>query len=99
MAYSTRRQPRGNHRRWTFGGAHGCSEGGAESLVWLIRYSLRTKVHHVTESFQKRKPAEKAEAPRCRCGAQPTLVRKMMNPTQGTTVRMLECRCGERAWS
>ena len=42
MAYSTRRQPRGNHRRSTFRGAHGLllrmREGGAESLVWVIRY-------------------------------------------------------------
>jgi predicted SprT family Zn-dependent metalloprotease len=36
---------------------------------------------------------------RCRCGAQPTLVRKMMDPQNGKTVRMFECQCGERLWT
>ena len=36
---------------------------------------------------------------RCRCGAQPKLVRKMMDPHTGRTVRMFECQCGEKSWS
>ena len=35
---------------------------------------------------------------RCRCGAQPKLVRKMLDPQRGATVRMFECQCGERSW-
>jgi hypothetical protein len=35
----------------------------------------------------------------CRCGAQPTLVRKMMDPARGLTVRMFMCQCGERSWT
>ena len=36
---------------------------------------------------------------RCRCGAQPKLLRKMMDPRTGMTVRMFECQCGERSWT
>jgi hypothetical protein len=36
---------------------------------------------------------------RCRCGAQPKVVRKMMDPTRGVMVRMFECQCGERSWT
>lgn len=35
----------------------------------------------------------------CRCGAQPKVVHKMMEPTRGLTVRMFECQCGERSWT
>jgi hypothetical protein len=36
---------------------------------------------------------------RCRCGALPTIVRHIMDPTRRITVRMLECHCGERSWT
>jgi hypothetical protein len=36
---------------------------------------------------------------RCRCGAQPKLVRKMMDPLTGKTFRMFECPCGEKRWT
>jgi len=39
------------------------------------------------------------EESRCRCGAQPKLVRKMLDPRSGITVRMFECQCGERRWT
>jgi hypothetical protein len=35
----------------------------------------------------------------CKCGAQATIVRKMMDPKTGKTVRMFECRCGARSWT
>jgi len=35
---------------------------------------------------------------RCRCGAQPKLVRKILDPKSGSTIRMFECQCGERSW-
>jgi len=38
----------------------------------------------------------KPGAPQCRCGAQPILVRKMLNSTNGVTVRMFECDCGKK---
>jgi hypothetical protein len=37
--------------------------------------------------------------PQCKCGAQPRIVRKMMDPRTGITVRMFECQCGERSWT
>ena len=37
--------------------------------------------------------------PQCKCGAQPRVVRKMMDPRTGMTVRMFECQCGERNWT
>jgi hypothetical protein len=36
---------------------------------------------------------------RCRCGAQPKLVRKMMDSHTGRTVRMFECQCGAKSWT
>lgn len=38
------------------------------------------------------------EEPRCKCGAQPKLVHKIMDPIRGLTVRVFECPCGERSW-
>ena len=38
-------------------------------------------------------------APNCRCGARPILVRKILNSTNGVTVRMFECACGEKIWT
>jgi hypothetical protein len=35
----------------------------------------------------------------CKCGAQPIIVRKMMDPKTGKTVRMFECQCGARSWT
>jgi hypothetical protein len=35
----------------------------------------------------------------CKCGAQPMIVRKMMDPKTGKTVRMFECQCGARSWT
>jgi hypothetical protein len=37
--------------------------------------------------------------PQCKCGAQPIIVRKMMEPMTGKTVRMFECQCGTRSWT
>ena len=37
--------------------------------------------------------------PQCKCGAQPRVVRKMMDPRTGRTVRMFECQCGARNWT
>jgi hypothetical protein len=39
------------------------------------------------------------EEPPCKCCSQPMIVRKMMDPNTGKTVRMLECRCGARSWT
>ena len=36
---------------------------------------------------------------RCRCGAQPRLIRKIMDSRNGTTVRIFECQCGQRSWT
>jgi hypothetical protein len=38
------------------------------------------------------------EFPRCRCGAQPRLVLKMLDPRKGRTILMFECKCGEHIW-
>jgi hypothetical protein len=35
----------------------------------------------------------------CKCGAQPALKHTMMDPRRGFTVRVFECRCGERTWT
>jgi len=43
--------------------------------------------------------AKAHEDRRCRCGAQPKLAHKMMDPRRGLTIRMFECRCGERTWT
>lgn len=39
------------------------------------------------------------EAPRCKCGNQPIIIRKMMDPRTGKAFHMLECDCGERSWT
>ena len=39
------------------------------------------------------------DKPPCKCGAQLRVVRKMMDPRTGVTVRMFECQCGERNWT
>jgi predicted SprT family Zn-dependent metalloprotease len=36
---------------------------------------------------------------RCRCGAQPKLIRKIMDSRNGTTVRIFECQCGQLSWT
>jgi hypothetical protein len=36
---------------------------------------------------------------RCRCGAQPKLAQKMLDPRRGTTIRVFQCQCGEQIWS
>jgi hypothetical protein len=33
------------------------------------------------------------------CGEKPAVVRKMLNPSNGRTVRMFKCQCGEQSWS
>jgi len=42
-----------------------------------------------------------AVAKRCcqRCNAAPSVVRQILDTRTGKTVRMLECKCGERSWS
>jgi hypothetical protein len=32
------------------------------------------------------------------CGEKPTLLRSMLNPQTGGTVRMFKCECGEQTW-
>jgi hypothetical protein len=39
------------------------------------------------------------EEVRCKCGAQPRLIHKRMDPRRGLTVRMFQCQCGERSWT
>jgi hypothetical protein len=34
-----------------------------------------------------------------RCDKMPALVRTMLNPRNGRTVRMFKCECGEQTWS
>jgi hypothetical protein len=37
---------------------------------------------------------------RCtRCGAQPQLIRTMLDSVKGRTIRMFKCDCGERIWA
>jgi hypothetical protein len=33
------------------------------------------------------------------CGEKPALLRTMLNPQNGRTVRMFKCKCGEQTWS
>jgi hypothetical protein len=33
------------------------------------------------------------------CGEKPALLRKILNPQNGRTIRMFKCGCGERTWS
>jgi len=33
------------------------------------------------------------------CGEKPALLRTMLNPQNGRTVRMFKCGCGEQTWS
>ena len=41
----------------------------------------------------------KEEDRRCvRCGAEPNLVRKILDTRKGRAVRMFECRCGKVSW-
>jgi len=38
--------------------------------------------------------------PECtNCEKRPALVLKMLNPSNGRTVRMFKCECGEKTWS
>jgi hypothetical protein len=47
-------------------------------------------------SSEKFKGAKAHEDRRCKCGAQPKLCHKMMDPARELTVRVFECKCGER---
>jgi hypothetical protein len=49
-------------------------------------------------STEKIAHEEIKEERRCRCGAQLRLVRKMLDPRKGRTIRVFECECGERTW-
>jgi len=33
------------------------------------------------------------------CGNKPAMLRTMLNPVNGCTVRMFKCECGEQTWS
>ncbi|MDA9476935.1 hypothetical protein XI03_21115 [Bradyrhizobium sp. CCBAU 65884] len=44
-------------------------------------------------------PAATAERICTRCGRKFELVRPVLNPGDGRTVLMYECRCGEPTWS
>ena len=42
---------------------------------------------------------ETKEELRCiRCGDRPKIVQIMLDPRRGKTLRVYECRCGERIW-
>jgi hypothetical protein len=49
-----------------------------------------------SDTYSGPKPREQ---PACKCGAQPMIVRKMMDSKTGKTVRMFECQCGTRSWT
>ena len=50
-------------------------------------------------STHKLTSEETKEEFRCiRCGDRPNIVQIMLDPRSGTTLRMYECRCGERIW-
>jgi hypothetical protein len=53
---------------------------------------------NLCSSHEFSEPKTLAE-PQCKCGAQPRVIRKMMDPRTGTTARMFECQCGERRWT
>ena len=39
-------------------------------------------------------------APTCsHCGDRPAVIRTMLNPLNGRTVRMFKCSCGEQTWT
>jgi|tagenome__1003787_1003787.scaffolds.fasta_scaffold20875415_2 hypothetical protein len=39
-------------------------------------------------------------APSCqRCGSQPSVICKMLDPTKGETIRIFKCQCGEMTTS
>ena len=47
-------------------------------------------------------PVEARAAPtiRCgRCGIQPKLIHRILNPRTGDTLRMYKCDCGEQTWT
>ena len=45
-------------------------------------------------------PGKETQDRRCpRCDAQPRLVRQILDPRTGRSIRMFECKCGERTWS
>jgi hypothetical protein len=41
---------------------------------------------------------EELELKCIRCGDRPNIVQIMLDPRRGKTLRMYECRCGERIW-
>ena len=50
-------------------------------------------------STHKLTSEEAKEEFRCiRCGDRPNIVQIMLDPRRGKTLRMYECRCGERIW-
>jgi hypothetical protein len=53
---------------------------------------------HVVSSDEITSPKRRKEA-QCKCGALFKIVRQMMDPHTGRTVRMFECGCGERSWA
>ena len=50
-------------------------------------------------SGDKLKGQKTREDRRCKCGAQPELTHKILDPRGGMTFRVFECRCGEQIWS
>jgi hypothetical protein len=43
---------------------------------------------------------EPNSVPACsNCGKKPALLRTMLNPRNGRTVRMFKCECGEQSWT
>jgi len=56
--------------------------------------------HHMN-FFSTHSPSgdETKEELRCiRCGDRPKIAQIMLDPRKGKTLRMYECRCGERIW-
>ena len=51
-------------------------------------------------SSEKLTGKETREDARCmKCDAQLYLVRRILDPLTGKTIRMFECKCGSRTWS
>jgi hypothetical protein len=55
----------------------------------------------VSEDVRPEKPSQTlAPTQTCsRCRGVPPVLRTMLDPKSGKTIRMFECSCGERSWS
>jgi len=53
----------------------------------------------MSSSISGAKGTESPEVRCNRCGAQPKLVHRMLDPRKGHTLRMYSCTCGEQTWT